>query len=304
MNDLSLMRPSAWQLFVDLADEGSLSRLALRSGRAQPQLSRQLAELEAFCGTALFQRHARGLRPSEYGLWVLPQVRAWLAQTLALHDQIRHGEAVAVGEVRLAVIPSAVQAWVMPALLELRRKHPLVRLVVIEALDSQMDQALQSASIDMALRYLQPTRLRPDDQVLQTVGTYLVGPPGDRLTRRRSIPFSALKDVPLALPCRPSLWRDALDALARQRGFDLTVTLEADSLQVQKQAAMQGLAHTLLGPLALDAQSQGLQKALITDPPLPRAMVLTRRPGLALRRAHQEVAQAIMAQVPALRSRA
>jgi len=67
MNDLSMMRPTAWQLFLDLAEEGSLSRLALRQERAQPQLSRQLADLEAACGTPLFVRHARGLQLSEYG---------------------------------------------------------------------------------------------------------------------------------------------------------------------------------------------------------------------------------------------
>jgi DNA-binding transcriptional LysR family regulator len=174
-----------------------------------------------------------------------------------------------------------------------------VRLVVSEALDSQMDHNLQSASVDMALRYLHASRLRPSDQVLKTVGTYLVGPPGDKLIRKRSLPFAALAGLPLALPCRPSAWRDALDALAHQRGFDLTVALEADSLQVQKQAAMQGLAYTLLGPLALEGERQSLQMALITDPPLPRAMVLTLRPGLTLRRAHEVVAQAIMAQAHA-----
>jgi len=301
MNTLSLMRPALWQLFVDLSEEGSLNRLALRSGRAQPQLSRQLADLESSCGTPLFQRHARGLQLSEYGHWVLPQVRAWLAQTQSLQDEIRHGAGVAVGEVRLAAIPSAVGPWVMPALAELRRSHPLVRLVVSEALDSQMDRSLQSASIDMAVRYVHSTRLRPSDQVLQTVGTYLVGPVGDRLTRKRTVPFSALQGLPLVLPCRPSAWRDALDALARQHGFELTVAMEADSLQVQKQAVIQGLAHTLLGPLAIDVEQQGLQKALITDPPLPRAMVLTLRPGLSVRRAHEVVAQSIMARVHAAR---
>lgn len=301
MNTLSLMRPALWQLFVDLSEEGSLNRLALRSGRAQPQLSRQLADLESSCGTPLFQRHARGLQLSEYGQWVLPQVRAWLAQTQSLQDEIRHGAGVAVGEVRLAAIPSAVGPWVMPALAELRRSHPLVRLVVSEALDSQMDRSLQSASIDMAVRYVHSTRLRPSDQVLQTVGTYLVGPVGDRLTRKRTVPFSALQGLPLVLPCRPSAWRDTLDALARQHGFELTVAMEADSLQVQKQAAIQGLAHTLLGPLAIDVEQQGLQKALITDPPLPRAMVLTLRPGLSVRRAHEVVAQSIMARVHAAR---
>jgi len=301
MNDLSMMRPTAWQLFLDLAEEGSLSRLALRQERAQPQLSRQLAELEAACGTPLFVRHARGLQLSEYGQWVLPLVRAWLTQTQALQNEMRHGLGVAVGEVRLGVIPSAVRPLVMPALAALREQHPLVRLTVTEALDSQMDHSLQSASVDMAVRYVHPAGLRPGDQVLQSVGTYLVGPPGDALTRRKTVAFSRLQGLPLVLPCRPSAWRETLDGLAQQQGFALHVAWEADSLLVQKESAMQGVAHTLLGPLALEPErSQGrLQVALVVEPSLPRLIVLTMRPGLTPNLAHQAVADAIMAKAPA-----
>lgn len=296
MDDLSLMRPAAWQLFLDLVDEGSLSRLALRLGRAQPQLSRQLAELESFCGTPLFVRHARGLAISEYGQWLLPRVRAWMAHTLALQHELRHGSGVAVGQIRLGVIPSVIRPIVMPALADLRTTHPLVRFVVSEALDSQMEQSLHSARIDLAVRYLHTSQLQAGDQVLQTVGTYLVGPPGDAQTRKRAVAFSALKDLPLVLPCRPSAWRDTLDALARQRGFELRVVMEVDSLAVQKECAMRGLGYTLLGPLALEPErSEGrLQLSLLTEPALPRAMVLTRRAGLVEQLSHRVVAQALM----------
>lgn len=54
----------------------------------------------------------------------------------------------------------------------------MVCQVVSEALGSQIDRSLHSASIDMAVRYMHSTRLRPSDQVLQTVGSNLVGPPG------------------------------------------------------------------------------------------------------------------------------
>jgi DNA-binding transcriptional LysR family regulator len=301
MNDLSMMRPAAWQLFLDLAKEGSLSRLALRQERAQPQLSRQLAELEAACGTPLFVRHARGLQLSEYGQWVLPLVRGWLAQTQALQDEIRHGVGVAVGEVRLGVIPSAVGPVVMPALAALRLNHPLVRLTITEALDSLMDHSLQSASVDMAVRYVHPAGLRAGDQVLQSVGTYLVGPPGDALTRRKTVPFACLQGLPLVVPCKPSAWRDTLDGLAQQQGFALQVALEADSLRVQKDSAMQGVAHTLLGPLALEPErsQKRLQVALVVAPALPRLIVLTMRPGLTPNLAHRAVVDAIMASAQA-----
>jgi LysR family transcriptional regulator, nitrogen assimilation regulatory protein len=164
-----------------------------------------------------------------------------------------------------------------------------------------MEHSLQSARVDLAVRYVHPAGLRAGDQVLQSVGTYLVGPPGDPLTRRKTVPFARLQGLPLVLPCKPSAWRDTLDGLAQQQGFALQVALEADSLRVQKDSAMQGVAHTLLGPLALEGARPSLQMALITDPPLPRAMVLTLRPGLAVRRAHQVVAQAILARVHAVR---
>jgi DNA-binding transcriptional LysR family regulator len=105
----------------------------------------------------------------------------------------------------------------------------------------------------------------------------------------------------LVLPCRPSAWRETLDGLAQQQGFALHVAWEADSLLVQKESAMQGVAHTLLGPLALEPErSQGrLQVALVVEPSLPRLIVLTMRPGLTPNLAHQAVADAIMAKAPA-----
>ena len=69
---------------------------------------------------------------------------------------------------------------------------------------------------------------------------------------------------------------------------------------VQKESAMQGVAYTLLGPLALEPErSHGrLQVALLVEPALPRLIVLTMRPGLTPNLAHQAVADAIMAKAP------
>jgi DNA-binding transcriptional LysR family regulator len=84
----------------------------------------------------------------------------------------------------------------------------------------------------------------------------LVGPPGDALTRRKTVAFSRLQGLPLVLPCRPSAWRDTLDTLAREQGFTLNVVLEADSLLMQRELADAGGYHTILGPLAIAADWQ------------------------------------------------
>jgi DNA-binding transcriptional LysR family regulator len=52
------MEYAAWKLFIDAAELGSLSKVALAYGTSQPHISRQIGELERECGGRLFQRTA------------------------------------------------------------------------------------------------------------------------------------------------------------------------------------------------------------------------------------------------------
>ena len=48
------MEYAAWKLFIDAAEVGSLSKVALTYGTSQPHISRQISELEHECGGRLF----------------------------------------------------------------------------------------------------------------------------------------------------------------------------------------------------------------------------------------------------------
>lgn len=290
------MRPQLWRLFIDLAEHGSLSKVSMLRDIAQPQLSRQLAELEAQCGGPLFTRHGRGVDLSEMGRWALPRVQAWLAHTEQLANDIRTGSGVPIGEVRIGTMPSTVRPLLCPVLARAKVLYPLVRISVREALDSQMDEGLHSAKFDLAIRYLHPHHLKSSDRVLRQVDSFLVGPVGDKVTRKKTVAFAELANLPLVLPCRPSVWRDNLDRSATAQGFDLKVALEADSLTVQKEMVIQAGMYTLLGPMALqpELQQQQLQAAKIVGPELPRMMTLTTRAGMQETLAQQVIAQLIV----------
>jgi DNA-binding transcriptional LysR family regulator len=72
---------AAWKLFIEAAELGSLSKVAMARGTSQPQISRQIGELERECGGSLFQRTGRGVVLTELGERVAPKVRLWLANT-------------------------------------------------------------------------------------------------------------------------------------------------------------------------------------------------------------------------------
>jgi LysR family nitrogen assimilation transcriptional regulator len=197
------MRPQLWRLFIDLAEQGSLSKVSMLRDIAQPQLSRQLAELETQCGGALFTRHGRGVHLSELGHWTLPRVQAWLAHTEQLANDIRSGSGVPIGEVRIGTMPSAVRPLLCPVLASAKVLYPLVRISVREALDSQMDEGQHSAKFDLAIRYVHPQHLNRTDRVLRQVDSFLVGPLGDKVTRQRTVNFSELAKLNLVLRVGP-----------------------------------------------------------------------------------------------------
>jgi len=103
---------AAWKLFIDAAELGSLSKVALAYGTSQPHISRRIGELEQECGGRLFQRTGRGVVLTELGQRVAPKVRAWLTSTEQLVNDVRTSAGTPIGKVRIGSLPSTAHPLV------------------------------------------------------------------------------------------------------------------------------------------------------------------------------------------------
>jgi len=63
------------QMLLSVAQTGNLSQSAEALNTTQPALSKWLKDLEADIGLPLFERHARGLRPTPYGEALIEHAR-------------------------------------------------------------------------------------------------------------------------------------------------------------------------------------------------------------------------------------
>jgi DNA-binding transcriptional LysR family regulator len=271
------MNVASVRLFLEVAEAGSMNRVAARRQIVQSHISRQITDFEAECGGALFRRTGRGVVLTEFGMRAAARLRPWLQETERLSEELRSESDQLMGEVRLGIIPSAAHPLTTRLFEHLQAHHPGVRLDIAEAQGADLDAMLDSGAVDLAVLFRFSKPSGSEERLLCVAHTYLVSAPGDELTREPTLAFAKLAGLRLVLPRRPSHWRHALDETARSLGFKLDPVAEADSLTVQKElVARQPGLYSVLGPysVAAELRSGRLQATKLVRPDLCRHVTL------------------------------
>ena len=136
-------------------------------------------------------------------------------------------------------------------------------------LSGRLTESLGAGHLDLAL-YSDHGRERVlHGQGLGTMPHLLAGPPGDKLTRAKTVAFESLHDLPLVIPGRPYAFHDVL----------------------QKQLVMQEGLYAIMAASALreELQSGQIQAARLANPTLNRRLVLRVNPQEAPSQATQAV---------------
>lgn len=289
-----------WKMFVTVAEEGTLTRAALHLDSNQTALSRHLTALELQCGARLFERTGRGVKLSETGARILPQVRELLCQAEQLELDIRGRTRPLSGQVTLALMPSMAHVIVGPLFAFLREHHPGARLRVLEGASGKVEEWLADGRADIGLLYRYNTPLPAHETALLVGDAFLVGGRGDRPTAGDTVPFRALASLPLVLPSAPNGLRHEIDVKARTARVTLTPILETDSLGVLKTLAMNEHVNVILSHHALGEELAAgkLQAARIVDPTISATISIahskTKAPASAVTLVSQKVSELVM----------
>lgn len=149
--DWSLMRA-----FLAVAETGSLSAAARALGTSQPTLGRQVREVEARLGTALFRRHARGLEPTETGAALIDPARRMREAMRDVALTAAGAETRLEGTVRITA-SVMVSHFILPRVLaSIREAEPAIS---IDLLPSDRSENLLYREADIAIRIYRPTQL-------------------------------------------------------------------------------------------------------------------------------------------------
>ena len=134
-----------------VAEEGSISKAARRVGVAQPSLSQQVKKLEDELGHRLLDRLPKGVVPTEAGRQLLEHARRVLAEIADARRRIGDTPGHVTGSLAVGAIPT-MAPFLLPGVLRLyAKRHPDVRLTVVEDVTDRLLGDLERGEIDVAV---------------------------------------------------------------------------------------------------------------------------------------------------------
>lgn len=137
--------------FIAIADTGSLRGAARKLQLSPPALVKSLAALEHELHVPLLTRGSRGMALTDYGHALLQRARAIDDQAHKAHEEIAQLRGKLEGA--LAVGASATPSVLLlpPAVVELQRAMPAVRVNVVDGIYKQHIEAIRSGRVDFAV---------------------------------------------------------------------------------------------------------------------------------------------------------
>jgi DNA-binding transcriptional LysR family regulator len=215
--------------FVTVAEQGTVSKAALRLHVSQPSLSRQIGDLQQELGLRLFDRVGRRLVLTSEGEQLLGDCRNLLGYASSLSERaqlLRHGD---TGVLKVAASPVQIEAVLSTFLHRYAERYPNVQMKLVEAVGPDILAMLERGEIHLGV-LLQA--VQADDRHFSI---YPVPPvellaachPSFQLTPGSMIDISQLVSHPLLLLDSGFLVRKTFDAACRLARLKPNILIES-----------------------------------------------------------------------------
>jgi DNA-binding transcriptional LysR family regulator len=240
------------EMFIALAQAEHFGRAAEAVGVTQPTLSAAIKQLEDQLGVMLVSRGSRygGLTPE--GKRVLEWARRIVGDARTMREELRAAREGLSGDVRLAVIPTALTA-VSKLTTSFARTHPNVRFTVLSAPSTEILHLLEDLRVDAGISYLDNEPLGRVVTVPLYEERYVLVMRDDApLASRAAIGWKEMGGLPLALLTPDMQNRRIIGGHLSAAGVPVTPSIETNSTIVLVSHVLSGGWMTILPRRAVE----------------------------------------------------
>lgn len=266
-----------------IAEQGSTLAAAQTVNLTSSSLSRKIAQLEHELGVALFERHSRGMRPTDAGKLVIEAARQMLIRMDRLASDIDDIGASGRGSVRLYTSQALVEHIVMPRVLRMAADFPNVKIDLQVAVGRQAERALLMDGADFAVIITVPTH--PDIEIVAERSNQVVAivDRAHPFAQRRRISAAELVMSPFAALPATYNSRVAFNSLLPDALKDVQPQMTASSTAALKAYAQSGLGAAIVPELTVEGEAASGDLVVVA---LEGAEKIDTRMCLCRRRSH------------------
>ncbi|HEY4368055.1 MAG TPA: LysR family transcriptional regulator [Steroidobacteraceae bacterium] len=251
------------ELFVAVADAGSIARAAERSHTVASAVSKRISDLEENFGAALLVRGAKGVELTASGHALLVRARVLLHQATQLDDEMRRHAAGARGYVRVFANISAIVEFLPGALACFAVRHPDIHVHLEEHVSSAIAVAVADNSADFGIVSELPlidglvtAPFRKDELVL-------VLRPDHPMGKRESVAFGEIAALPFIGMQADSSLHHLLMRAAVEAGAALNWRMHVTSFDAACAMVAAGLGVSIVPRAATTPYTRSLSLAAV-----------------------------------------
>ncbi len=268
------------KVLKEVAYRGSFSAAASALSYTQSAVSQQIAALEAEAGTALLERHPRGVSLTAAGQTLVGHAEGILARLDAAEASLSAIAGLRGGRLRVASFPTAGATLMPLAIAEFRASYPQVELTLAEGEPEAIVARLRAGDLDLALLFEFAGESLPAQDIARTDlledPMYLALPRAHPLAARERLRLQDLASeawvqTSSSSPCARHVVRSCHAA-----GFEPNVAFESDDYQTVQGLVAAGVGVALIPELALSVAREDVAiRALSPAPPLRQVIAAT-----------------------------
>lgn len=234
------------RVFLEVAQQGSVTRAAEALHLTVPAVSMQIKEIESQVGLQLFDRAGRTMSLSTAGEYFVVHAKRMLAALRDAENAMGRFKRLESGMLTVGMVSTA--KYFVPRLLaQFRGDHPGidVRLVVTANREALL-QRMESGDVDLSVMGRPPRELAARSEAFAAHPLVFVCPPGHELLRVGDPPVGALAPFPFIVREKGSGTRNAMESFFTEHRFEPRITMEMGSNETIKQAVMAGMGVSFL----------------------------------------------------------
>ena len=213
-------------VFERVAALGSMHKAAEALAMSQPNVFKIIAQLEALLDMPLFDRHSKGVQPTQFALRLLTRIKPMLGDARAIGEELaalRSGER---GQVVIGTLISASARLLPDSIALMKQRHPHVDIEVREATNDLLFPMLAVGELDAIVGRI-PEAPPPAIDYLRLYEERLVvvARAAHPLARSKVLKVQELLEYPWILPPHASSIRGRVDEFFMRHGLALPSNL-------------------------------------------------------------------------------